>query len=91
MSLLSHGEVEEDRTGHATLESDGDEYDLTVLYHYHEWSEGHSYGQTTAYERLANSEWQELELDDQQVTYDRLVCIFGEDQVNKAINRAMDQ
>lgn len=83
MSYFSSPAIKEDR------EYEGEVYDelsesyftVTIAYSYHEWSEGHPYGDTTAYERLSESSIESYELEGDNISREELVQRFGEDQI----------
>lgn len=64
------------------------EHILTVYFDYREWSEGHPYGSTTAYEHLCETSNQSYELDGRDATYEELAARFGSEVTDKAIERA---
>ena len=80
-------EFEDEREG-----IDEDEYlkELTVYFDYHEWSEGHPYGEGSAYERLSEWAWTELQVDEDTVTYDQLVEIVGKENADRLIENAVE-
>ena len=94
MSYFSSPSINEQRSGSTTIEVEKEddfvEHELTVTFNYHEWSEGHPYGDTTAYERCSENSDEEYELDGESVTHDQLVEKFGADEAQKAIDRAID-
>lgn len=89
MSYFLSQEINEQRTGTTTVEVGEEELELKVTFHYHEWSEGHPYGDTTAYEQCSENSDEEYELDGQEIGYDALVAKLG-DEAQKAIDRAID-
>jgi hypothetical protein len=58
-------------------------FTVTVAYNYHEWSEGHPYGDTTAYERLSETSIESYELEGDNISREELVHKFGEEQVKQ--------
>lgn len=85
MSYYKSPAINEDRMYETELYDDLSEsyFEASVHYHYHEWSEGHPYGETTAYERLSETEIQWYELEGDEVSREDLVLRFGEDQVKE--------
>lgn len=70
---------------------DGDdeqEFEIEVEIDYHEWSEGHPYGDTTAYERLSDWDLEAIYLDGQPVSMDDLRSRFGDEQASEALDEA---
>jgi len=68
------------------------EYDdsLVVHFDYHEWFEGHPYGDTTAYERLSETSEHFYLLNGEDKSYEDLVKLYGEKLVDAAIKQAED-
>lgn len=56
-------------------------FSVTIAYHYREWSEGHAYGDTTAYERLSETSIESYELEGDNITREELVTKFGEEAI----------
>ena len=83
MSYFRSPPINEDR------EYEGEVYDelsesyftVTIAYNYHEWSEGHPYGDTTAYERCSETSIESYELEGDNISREELVERFGEDQI----------
>ena len=89
MSYFRSPDINEQRTGSTEIEHGEDTFELKVTFNYHEWSEGHPYGDTTAYEQCSENSDEEYELDGEDIEYDALVAKFG-DEAQKAIDRAID-
>lgn len=90
MSYLSFPDIRERRTGSTTVEVGEEELELEVSFEYHEWSEGHPYGDTIAYERLSEMDDEEYELEGEALTYDQLVARLGQEAADAAIERAIN-
>lgn len=86
MSFVNQPETFETMEGTST---DGD-WELTVTYEVHCWSEGQAYGNTTAYQRHCECEPLEFQLDGEIRPYAYLLKIFGEKRLEEMINRAME-
>jgi len=64
---------------------------LTVHFDYREWSEGHPYGDTTAYERLSECTEHWYLLNDEEVSREKLVELYGEEAVVSATTNAEER
>jgi hypothetical protein len=93
VSYYRSSDIQEQRSGSTTIEVEKDddvqEFELTVTFQYHEWSEGHPYGDADAYEHFSETDDEEYELDSNIITHDELLAQFG-DEVQKAIERAIE-
>lgn len=56
-------------------------FGVAIQYNYHEWSEPHSYGDTTVYERLSTISIESYELEGDNISREELVVKFGEDSI----------
>ena len=87
MSYTSLPSINESREGQTYI---GEDQVLLVEFMYHEWSEGHPYSDRTAYERLWETESETYYLDDEPISYSRLVSQFGKEAVDQGIRAAIE-